>query len=502
MELCESESERASEEMSLSGSCEGAGASDSQMSLGTGEDEPQLSEGSQMSLPGSSGSDVEAAGVAAGSGGARRVSGHPSGSRCQSGGCAKVGSLPRFGCFSAARGVVTFPVPRLLQLPRLAIGLQQVAGADHRAGGRKHRSGLVRPGQEPILAVYGTLRCFRATHQATQVLTMRTRWELPSCLYFDPHFRMGRSAEQINVLRCVTPAFGEWLLGLPRGWTDLEPLHPASIEASRASLSLHGEPGVSASSPGSSSKNFRSLSLFSGCGALDYALPWCQPVGYCENCPAAVSVLRARMADGSLPTAPVFNDARALTKDTLPHSIDILVAGFPCVDVCKAGLKKSLEGSDSTLVFEVLRIAREMAVPMVFLENVDNFRFMREFWEAVFRELSGLGFQIEWASLSATHVGSPQRRRRIFLLARRDSAAAVPPAPALPRGPSGVSTDALLPLLLRHQGLNFNSGRPPPNEWMMSRVEYQRNRHRLHMLGNAVIPLQAYLAARILSSPQ
>ena len=53
--------------MSLSGSCEGAGASDSQMSLGIGEDEPQLSEGSQMSLPGSSGSDVEAAGVAAGS---------------------------------------------------------------------------------------------------------------------------------------------------------------------------------------------------------------------------------------------------------------------------------------------------------------------------------------------------------------------------------------------------------------------------------------------------
>jgi hypothetical protein len=152
-------------------------------------------------------------------------------------------------------------------------------------------------------------------------------------LHFDPHFRQGRSAEQIDVLRFVTPAFGEWLLGLIRGWTSLEPLCPASIEASRASLSFCGEPGVSASSPGTSGKTFRSLSLFSGCGALDYALPWCKPAGYCENCPAAVSVLRARMADGSLPTAPVFSDVRVLTKDMLPQAIDILVAGFPCVDV-------------------------------------------------------------------------------------------------------------------------------------------------------------------------
>ena len=49
---------------------------------------------------------------------------------------------------------------------------------------------------------------------------------------------------------------------------------------------------------------------------------------YCEICPAAVSVLRARMEDGSLPKAPVFSDVRAFTKDTLPKRIDILVAGF------------------------------------------------------------------------------------------------------------------------------------------------------------------------------
>ena len=50
------------------------------------------------------------------------------------------------------------------------------------------------------------------------------------------------------------------------------------------------------------------------------------------------------MAAGSLAKAPVFSDARALTKDTLPKAIDILVAGFPCVDVSQAGLKEVWKG--------------------------------------------------------------------------------------------------------------------------------------------------------------
>ena len=44
----------------------------------------------------------------------------------------------------------------------------------------------------------------------------------------------------------------------------------------------------------------RRLSLFTGCGALDYALPWCSPVAYCERDPDAAAVLRARMLDGCL----------------------------------------------------------------------------------------------------------------------------------------------------------------------------------------------------------
>jgi site-specific DNA-cytosine methylase len=391
----------------------------------------------------------------------------------------------------------------------VGITLEQLADGS----GPKHAilTGLVPPGEEPTLVVYGTLWCCKVTHYAAEVLTRRGKLELPSCLHFDPVFRKDRDVKALKVLRFVKPAFVEWLLGLPHGWTDLKPLDRECIEASRASLSPHGGLGVCASSPGTSAIKLRSMSLFSGCGALDYALlPWCTPAMYCEICPHAVKVLEARMLDKSLPKAPVFSDVRALTTDTLPKRIDIIVAGFPCVDVSKAGKKRGLEGSESRLVFEVLRVAQEMGVPMVFLENVDNFRFMTPFRDRVFGAFSAVGFEIQWASLAGTNVGSPQRRRRIFLLARRNSSPIVPFGPPLPQGPLGEFTnarpsseftDARLPFFREHQGLKFNLGRPPESDWMMTREDYAQNQHRLHMLGNAVIPQQANLAARIMSSP-
>ena len=213
------------------------------------------------------------------------------------------------------------------------------------------------------------------------------------------------------------------------GWTDLKPLGRAALEANQKDLS-GGAPGVLAGAP----RDFRSLSLFSGCGVLDYASPWCAPVCYCEKDPAAISVLRARMADKSLPEAPVIHDVREVTPRSIAGPIDVLVAGFHCVDVPLAGGKRGLQGTDSSLLWELFRIARKLVVPMLFLGNVNNLRFMTEFWGEMLGALADLGFQTQWVSLSAASVGSPQRRRRIFMLAKRGSALAVKFGPALPPG--------------------------------------------------------------------
>ena len=244
------------------------------------------------------------------------------------------------------------------------------------------------------------------------------------------------------------------------GWTALQLVQQAHLEVNRAGLA--GAPRVSAGPPEPfvAPMKRRSLSLFTGCGALDYALPWCSPVAYCERDPDAAAVLRARMLDGSLPKAPLYDDVQTLTEKAFTTQIDTIVAGFPCIDLSKAGRKRGLEGSESSLVWEVIRLARVLDVPMLFLENVDNFRFLGEFWEAVLVALMNLDFQIEWVSLCGTHAGSPQRRRRVFLLARRGKALSTPFAPPFAQGLSGVFADPQSAFIGQHKGLQFNSGRP------------------------------------------
>ena len=59
----------------------------------------------------------------------------------------------------------------------------------------------------------------------------------------------------------------------------------------------------------------------------------------------------------------------------LRQETELLAAGFPCIDVSRAGLRKGLEGRSTGLVrhvFRLLRRARDAKrpVPWVLLENV------------------------------------------------------------------------------------------------------------------------------------
>eukprot|EP00210_Caulerpa_lentillifera_P001820 g1750.t1 len=62
--------------------------------------------------------------------------------------------------------------------------------------------------------------------------------------------------------------------------------------------------------------------------------------------------------------------------ETLPKGCELLVAGFPCIDISRAGLRKGFEGQSSGLVRHVFRLLqdakdRNRPVPWVLLENVE-----------------------------------------------------------------------------------------------------------------------------------
>lgn len=156
----------------------------------------------------------------------------------------------------------------------------------------------------------------------------------------------------------------------------------------------------------------RSANLFSGIGGLCLG----NPVLYCDNDARSRAVLEARMADGSLPTAPIVDDVTTLAS--LPP-VDIIEAGFPCQDISSCGQREGLQGKRSSLFWHIARLARSAQPRWVFFENVEAVRSMPTVWRPVLTCMSELGYDCHWIILGANQVGAPHRRNRWFCLCKR-----------------------------------------------------------------------------------
>lgn len=157
------------------------------------------------------------------------------------------------------------------------------------------------------------------------------------------------------------------------------------------------------------------LDLFSGIGGLSLALaPWVQPIAYCENDRYAQAVLLSRMFDGFISQAPIWDDVRELSIGVVTRA-DIIYGGFPCQDISVAGHGIGLEGKRSGLVFELLRLCKEIRPTFIFLENVPAIRTRGA--EQVGKTLAAMGYDCRWDVISASEVGAPHLRKRWFLLA-------------------------------------------------------------------------------------
>jgi DNA (cytosine-5)-methyltransferase 1 len=106
---------------------------------------------------------------------------------------------------------------------------------------------------------------------------------------------------------------------------------------------------------------------------------------------------------------------------------DLLVGGFPCQDYSVAktlNSSKGLEGKKGVLWWEIRSIVEINKPKVVFLENVDRLlkspssQRGRDF-AIMLKTLGDLGYLIEWRVVNAAEIGFPQRRIRVFIIARR-----------------------------------------------------------------------------------
>jgi DNA (cytosine-5)-methyltransferase 1 len=114
--------------------------------------------------------------------------------------------------------------------------------------------------------------------------------------------------------------------------------------------------------------------------------------------------------------------------------VDVITYGFPCQDLSVAGKRAGLEGERSNLFFEAVRIIKEMREAtngqfptFAVAENVAGL-LNADKGDAMARVLDTLAetgaLVIEWCMLDAQWFGVPQRRRRVFVTACFDPAAA------------------------------------------------------------------------------
>jgi DNA (cytosine-5)-methyltransferase 1 len=114
----------------------------------------------------------------------------------------------------------------------------------------------------------------------------------------------------------------------------------------------------------------------------------------------------------------------------------LLVGGFPCQDYSVAKSLSSAEGlagKKGVLWWEILRLVHANRPPIVFLENVDRLlkspasQRGRDF-AIMLASLSDAGYFVEWRVVNAAEYGFPQRRKRVFIVAK-DTALFSAPGP-------------------------------------------------------------------------
>ena len=137
-------------------------------------------------------------------------------------------------------------------------------------------------------------------------------------------------------------------------------------------------------------------------------------VCYVEREAYAAATLAARMEEGRLAPAPVWDDLAAFDPEPWRGRVDILSGGFPCQPFSVAGQQRGVD-DERNLWPAVARIIRGLGVPTVFLENVPG--ILRYYWDTIRPELREMGYEVEEGLFTASETGAPHKRERFFILA-------------------------------------------------------------------------------------
>jgi len=164
------------------------------------------------------------------------------------------------------------------------------------------------------------------------------------------------------------------------------------------------------------------ISLCSGYGGIDLGLKGVfgenvRTVAYAEIEAFAIECLLARMEGGQLDAAPIWPNLKSFPWGAFSDRVDILSGGYPCQPFSAAGKRLGTEDPRHLWPFIADGI-RIMRPKFCFFENVEGHISLG--LRAVIEELGSIGYKTTWGIFSASEVGAPHQRKRVFIMADRD----------------------------------------------------------------------------------
>lgn len=223
-----------------------------------------------------------------------------------------------------------------------------------------------------------------------------------------------------------------------------------------------------------------------------------------KNCIATIRLNRPELQ--VMPESITNLTAKKLYKlRNFDGEVHMIVGGPPCQSFCSGGKRTSLADPRGNLIYEYLRIVREVKPRYFILENVANLttaalrhrpiaerpgrhwslkRYDTEWQDGdseakplTKEELSGsairqllddvrkLGYEVVFGLLDAADYGAPQHRLRFIMLGSRNF-----PAPALPQPTHGLGVRGLKPFSTVRQAISHLSDAPGPGSQYTARV--------------------------------
>lgn len=160
------------------------------------------------------------------------------------------------------------------------------------------------------------------------------------------------------------------------------------------------------------------IGLCAGYGGIELGLkrviPDLRTVALCEIEAFACANLVAKMEAGLMDASPIWSDLKTFPWAEFRGKVDILTGGYPCQPFSAAG-KRAGKDDPRHLWPWIADGIRLLRPRMCFFENVEGHITLG--LSTVISDLEEMGYRTTWGIFSASEVGAPHQRKRVFILA-------------------------------------------------------------------------------------